>query len=447
MTLPPSSFRALSWLGVFLLGAGLVLMLLGRGVVAGVLATAGFASLALAFQSSLHLRSYAYTMGIFAAVAVSLTFPDVFRRVGDFNLQRLIVPLLQVIMFGMGAQLSLRDFARVVAQPKGLGIGVVCQFSIMPLIGFTLAKTFGFPPEIGAGLILIGCVPSGLASNVMAFLARANLALSVSLTLAATVLSPLLTPALMKLLAGQFIPIDFWAMMLSITNMVILPVVAGLAFNAVAYGREGARRMLLQMAGSAVIILVKNALFHATTSAGIDATLRSALGDLGWFLVLPVAAGWLVHRVTGGSRAVVDRATAAVSMLGIGVIITIITAAGRDNLLQIGALLVVACLLHNLLGYVIGYGLARLLGLNQTDGRTVALEVGLQNGGLASGIALELGKVATVGLAPAVFGPLMNITGSSLATRWRGRPVTDGSGPRPAHDPIEAPALRSTPSP
>jgi bile acid:Na+ symporter, BASS family len=429
MSLHPWIFRAFSWLGLGLLAASLALVLSGQGIPAGLLATAGFASLGLAFQNSNRLRSYAYTMGIFAAVAVAMTFPQTFRRVGDFDLQRLIVPLLQAIMFGMGAQLSLRDFARVLAQPKGLGIGIVCQFSIMPVVGFTLANSFGFPPEVGAGIILVGCVPSGLASNVMAYLARANLALSVSLTLAATVLSPLATPALMKLLAGQFIPVDFWKMMLSITNMVILPVVAGLAFNALAYGREGRRRILLQLAGSVVIILIKNALFHATSSPGLEASLRSAMSDLGWFLVLPVALGLVVHRSTGGSRLIVDRVTAAVSMIGIVVIITIITAAGRDNLLKIGLLLVLACLLHNLLGYVIGYSLARLLGLNQTDGRTVALEVGLQNGGLASGLALELGKVATVGLAPAVFGPLMNITGSSLATRWRGRPVTDGSGP------------------
>ena len=114
---------------------------------------------------------------------------------------------------------------------------------------------------------------------------------------------------------------------------------------------------------------------------------------------------------------------AFVSMLGIGVIITIITAAGRDSLLDMGLLLIFACLLHNLLGYLLGYWTCRAVGMDEKSCRTIALEVGMQNGGLASGIALQMGKVATVGLAPAVFGPMMNITGSSLATWWRGKPV------------------------
>lgn len=429
MQTPPWLFRACFILGLLVLAAGGGLLARGQGIPAGVALTAGFASLGIAFQNSARLRSYAYTMGIFAAVAVSLTFPQVFRHVGDFDLQRLIVPLLQVIMFGMGAQLSLRDFARVVQQPRGMIIGIACQFTIMPLVGFTLARSFGFAPEIAAGVILVGCVPSGLASNVMTFLARANLALSVSLTLVATILAPLVTPVLMKLLAGQFIPIDFWKMMLSITDMVILPVVAGLAFNALAYGREERRKMLPQLAAYLAIILLKNALFLWTASPGWRAAASSVLADAGWFLVLPAAVGLILHRTARDSRTVLDRLTALVSMLGIGLIITIITAAGRDHLLRIGGVLILCCLLHNTLGYLLGYGAARLLRMNQTDSRTLAIEVGLQNGGLASGIALAMGKVATVGLAPAVFGPLMNITGSSLATLWRSRPVTDGSGP------------------
>jgi len=115
-----------------------------------------------------------------------------------------------------------------------------------------------------------------------------------------------------------------------------------------------------------------------------------------------------------------------VSMAGIAIIITIITAAGRDALLTIGLTLIVVVIIHNVLGYVLGYNLSRLLGLDQKSARTIAFEVGMQNGGLASGIALEMGRVATMGLAPAVFGPMMNITGSSLATWWQGKPVKEG---------------------
>lgn len=121
------------------------------------------------------------------------------------------------------------------------------------------------------------------------------------------------------------------------------------------------------------------------------------------------------------NKAVIDRTMPIVSMTGIAVIIVIITAAGQKDLIQIGELLIIACLLHNLLGYTLGYYACRLVGLDQRSCRTIALEVGLQNAGLASGLAKEIGKLATVGLAPAVFGPMMNITGSSLASWWRDR--------------------------
>jgi BASS family bile acid:Na+ symporter len=120
-----------------------------------------------------------------------------------------------------------------------------------------------------------------------------------------------------------------------------------------------------------------------------------------------------------GEKSSLDKVLAFVSMAGIGVIIVVITAAGRDSLLEIGFLLVLACLLHNSTGYFLGYWICKLAKMDEKSCRTIALEVGMQNGGLASGIALQMGRVATVGLAPAVFGPMMNITGSSLATWWR----------------------------
>jgi len=139
--------------------------------------------------------------------------------------------LLQIIMFGMGTAMSFKDFYGVIKMPKGVFIGLTCQFTIMPLLGFSLASLFNFPPEIAAGIILIGSSPSGLASNVMAYLARANVALSVTLTAFATLLAPLMTPFLMKYLAGSFVPIDFVRMMTSILKIVIIPVFIGLVFN------------------------------------------------------------------------------------------------------------------------------------------------------------------------------------------------------------------------
>ena len=306
-----------------------------------------------------NLRKGAYSFWIICAVVAALTYPQYFTKIGDFNLKNLIVPLLQIIMFGMGTAMSLKDFVSVARMPKAVGIGLACQLTIMPIVGFCIAYSFNFPPEIAAGIILVGCSPSGLASNVMAYISKSNLALSVSLTAVATLLAPITTPLLMKIFAGEFIPIDFWAMMWSITKIVILPIIAGLIFNHLLHGK----------------------------------------------------ATWL------------DRAMPIVSMLGIGIIIVVITAAGREHLLEIGLALVLASFIHNILGYVLGYNACRLFNLDEKSRRSIAFEVGMQNSGLASGIALEMGRVATLGLAPSVFGPMMNVTGSSLASFWKSRPI------------------------
>jgi BASS family bile acid:Na+ symporter len=354
-----------------------------------------------------------------------MNYPGYFQSVGDFQLRILIVPLLQIIMFGMGSQLSIKSFEGVIKMPKGVLVGVICQFSIMPVIGITLATVFGFPPEIAAGVVLIGSSPSGLASNVMSFIARANLALSVTLTAVATLLAPVMTPLLMKLLAGQYVPIDVWGMMLSIINIVILPIIAGLLFHGIGYRSESRKSILWQLVVFVLVILAKNVINVLSTDATFHDQLNVFLSDIAWFLILPAIAAYLFKVLSKGNKAWLDKAMSLVSMIGIAVIITIITAAGRDSLLQIGLSLILASLIHNLAGFSLGYWLCKLLGMDEKSCRTISLEVGMQNGGLASGIALEMGKVATIGLAPAVFGPMMNITGSSLATWWRGKPVKE----------------------
>ncbi len=316
-----------------------------------------FLNLAIAFRGNRHLKGMSFTVIIFASVALAMYHPGYFQQWGSFKVSSLIIPLIQVLMFGMGASMSLNDFAAVVKSPKGVVVGVLSQFIIMPMLGFVLAGFTGFPPEIAAGIILIGCSPSGLASNVMAYLAKANLALSVTITSITTLIAPFVTPLLMKLLAGELVEIKVAEMMWDIFKMIIIPIGAGLIFNKLMSGRSK----------------------------------------------------WL------------DNALPYVSMFSIAVIITIIVAAGRDNLLTIGPLLILIGLIHNTAGYFLGYWGARLFKMNERDCRTVALEVGMQNAGLASGIAKEMGKVATVGLAAAVFGPLMNITGSVLANWWHGR--------------------------
>ena len=346
--------------GLSILGV-IVMLLIGYRAEVGPLAVTFFIALALGIRGT-SLKGLSYTVWIFAAVTSSMFYPQYFTHIGDFQLKALIVPLMQIIMFGMGTTMSLNDFYGVVKMPKGVIAGLICQFTIMPFVGLAIAKTFGFPPEVAAGVILIGSSPCGLASNVMNFIAKGNLALAITLTAVATLIAPIMTPLLMKLLAGQFIAIAFWKMMFDVVKMVIIPVIAGLLFHHLIHGR----------------------------------------------------AKWL------------DRALPYVSMIGIAYIITIITAAGRDGLLTVGVLLIFAAILHNGLGYLFGYWASRLIfRMDERSSRTVAIEVGLQNGGLASGIALGMGKVATVGLAPAVFGPWMNISGSMLANFWRDRPPKD----------------------
>lgn len=354
-------FKFITGLSLLCLLIVLVLFLTNSAAQAGPWFIGFFVLLAIGFRGFSALRGYSYTVTIFAAVTTALYYPQYFTEVGGFKFSTLITPLIQLIMFGMGTSMGIKDFIGVVKTPRGVFIGVTSHFIIMPLVGFTLASFSGFSPEIAAGIILIGCSPNGLASNVISYLAKANLALSITITAVSTMLAPLVTPVLMKLLAGAFIEINVLDMMWDIGKMVILPVGAGILFNKLLHGKMR----------------------------------------------------WL------------DAAMPLLSMFGIAFIIVIITAAGRDSLLKIGPWLMLLVLIHNLSGYTLGYWTGRLFRMSERDCRTIAIEVGMQNGGLASGLAKEMGKMATVGLAPAIFSSIMNITGSLLASYWHRKPVED----------------------
>lgn len=353
-----SGYKVALAISVLCLITVLIFILTGHIEKAGPYFIALFIALAIGCQGFPLLKGFAYTIMIFAAVTTALYYPGYFIEWNGFKFSALITPLIQLIMFGMGTSMGIKDFVGVIKTPKGVFIGVVSHFIIMPLIGYTLAKLSGLPPEIAAGIILIGCSPNGMASNVISYLAKANLALSITITAVSTMLAPFVTPFLMKLLAGAFVKINALNMMWDIIKMVILPIGAGILFNKLLSGK----------------------------------------------------AKWL------------DRAMPLVSMFGIAFIIVIITAAGRNSLLDIGLILILFVLIHNLSGYTLGYWTGRLFKMNERDCRTMAIEVGMQNGGLASGLAKEMGKMATVGLAPAIFGPLMNVTGSILASWWHRKP-------------------------
>jgi BASS family bile acid:Na+ symporter len=413
-------FKYLLWVSLILLASSLATFLSGMHNLPGILLVIGFVTMAFCVRGYGFLKGFSYTVWIFAAVSMSMLYPSLFIQVNGFELKKLIVPLLQLIMFGMGSQMSLDDFKGVIKMPKGVILGVVLQYSVMPLIGFSLISIFHFPTEVAAGVLLVGCAPSGLASNVMSYIAKANLALAVTLASVGTILSPLLTPLLMKLLAGQYIEVNFWAMMNEIINIIILPVIAGFIFKLFITEKFFKKKMVIQLTSFLLIVILKNFIFLVSGQIEFKVFWLETLNNSGWFLLLPAIAGlstkYYLHRFFK-----IEKVTSFLSMFGIALIITIITAAGRDNLMKVGMLLILVSLIHNLSGYFLGYSISRLFRMPESDCRTIAFEVGMQNGGLASGLALQMGKLATVGLAPAVFGPLMNITGSSLANWWRNK--------------------------
>lgn len=352
-------FKILLALGVLSLIASLMFYLLENFRQAEPFLIFGIVSLAIGVRGIKSLKGFAYPIMIIAVVSTALIFPQYFTNINGYKTSNLITPLIQLIMFGMGTTMSYRDFLGIFKSPKGVFIGVLGQFTLMPLIGLALAHLSHFPPEIAAGMILIGCVPGAVASNVIAYLAKANVALSITVTAATTLFAPFLTPIFMKVLADSYLEINVLDMMLDIMKMVIFPIGLALLFN----------------------------------------------------------------ELLGKSAKVLEKIMPMVSMFGIAFIIIIVTAMGRDSLLAVGPLLLLFVFAHNMLGYTSGYWLARILKMDERDCRTIAITVGMQNGGMAKGLAYGLGKLGTVGLAPMIFGPMMNITGSIIASYWSKKPV------------------------
>ena len=311
------------------------------------------------------LRKQMFGLAILACAAVSFAFPSAFTEWGGVKLTKLVVPAIQIIMFGMGTTLTFGDFVRVAKCPWAVATGVFLQFLIMPFVGFLLAKSFGFSGELAAGCVLIGSVAGGTASNVIAYLAKANVALSVTMTCCSTLLSPLVTPLMMKLLAGRFIEIDVWAMVMSILEVVLVPVIAG-------------------------------GLVRAIFRRQLDA-----------------------------HKAICDRVLSFVSMAGICYTILALTAPSRETFREAGVLIIAAAVLHNSFGYLSGYWLTRLLGrflpFGETDARTVAIEVGMQNGGMAGALAVGVLHSTVAALPANVFSIWMNFSGSIIASFWSKR--------------------------
>ncbi|MEO8482462.1 MAG: bile acid:sodium symporter family protein [Acidobacteriota bacterium] len=325
----------------------------------GGLVAAAFLVLALVAGRSRRFHAFAFALWVLAFVSTALAYPQLFREWGGRPTSGLVPILIQIIMFGMGTTLGLNDFARVGRTPWPALVGIGLQFLIMPSLAALLAWAFGFTGALAAGIILIGAAPGGVASNVITYLSGGNVALSVSLTAVSTVLSPFLTPLAMTVLAGTYIQIDAAAMMWSIMQLIILPIVAGFVVN------------------------------HL---------LRSY-------------AHWR------------DRLLPIVSMGAICLVLAIMTAAARDRLLAAALSLLVLVILHNTGGYLLGYWGSRAAGLKEAEARTVCIEVGMQNAGMAAGLAVSVLHSPEAGLAATAFGTVMNVSGALLASYWRGRPA------------------------
>lgn len=317
---------------------------------------------AVLFQRSRNWKPFAFSALVLAFVSAAMFFPIYFSDWGGQPASLWIPILIQVIMFGMGTTLHARDFSRVLLRPKAVLLGMTLQFSVMPLLGWILATAFRFPPEIAAGVVLIGSCPGGVASNVITYLSRGDVALSVTLTACSTLAAPLMTPLMMSLLAGASIEVNALQMTLEILKIVIVPTALG---------------------------LIANQLLHKFQLAG----------------------QWM------------DRLLSLVAMLAICVVIGIIVAISRNDLLTVGPMIFLCAVMHNGLGYLLGYWGARSLGLTESECRTVSIEVGMQNGGMGTALATKVLGSSQAALAPAIFGPWMSIAGSVLASYWRRRPL------------------------
>ena len=261
-------------------------------------------------------KYFAFLVIIIAAIAFMVPAP--FLGLGDY-----IAILLGVVMFGMGLTLKPVDFKIVLTKPLPVIIGVGAQFIIMPLVAFALAHLLKLPPELAAGLVLLGCVPGGTASNVMVYLAKGNLALSVAMTSLSTLLAPVVTPFLLLLLAGQWLPVDPVSMFMSIVQVIIIPIVLG---------------------------LVVKKFFPKAVEKGVS--------------VVPL-----------------------ISVAAILIIVSAVTAANAGNVASSGLIVFIAVFLHNGFGLLLGYLTAVMLGLNENDRRAISIEVGMQNSGLGVTLA------------------------------------------------------------
>ena len=288
---------------------------------------------------------------VLTAGILGVTFPDVFKQLAPY-----VPTLLGVVMFGMGMTLTVEDFREVFRRPVEVLIGVVAQFTIMPLVAFALTKIFNLPPELAIGVILVGTCPGGTASNVMTYLARGDVALSVSITMTTTLMAPVVTPLLTFLLAGERIDVSLSAMMMSIAQIVLAPVILGVAMNHFLSGVTKKIQPLLPFVSSLAVILIAGA----------------------------------------------------------------VVALSADKIFSVGLTVAAVVVLHNVCGLSLGYCAAKIFRMDSRKARTVAIEVGMQNSGLAASLSLMYFN-PTAALPGALFSVWHNFSGSIIANYFARR--------------------------
>lgn len=289
----------------------------------------------------------------FALWVIAISILAYFYPMIFLGVKPYITLLLGIIMFGMGMTLNIEDFKIAFTKPLPIFIGVLLQFLVMPAIGFFLSLILKLPPEIAVGVVLVGSCPGGTASNVIVFLSRGNTALSIAMTTISTLLAPILTPLLMLIYANRWLPVDHGSLFLSIVKIVLLPVILG--------------------------IVVKRFFPNTIDKAKIYAP--------------------------------------SISVIAIVAIIGCVVALNRENLKSTAVLIFIAVILHNMLGVLIGFFLAKFSKQDEKNCRTIAVEVGMQNSGLGAALAYAHFSPVTA-LPSAIFSVWHNISGSILASIW-----------------------------
>ena len=398
--------------------AEILLLATGNGKlpISGLVLFAFFYALAIGAQKSEKFKGLSFTLQIFAFVSFTLYFPEMFTDWG-FDTNKLIVPSIQVIMFGMGTKLDLKDFVRELSKPLVVIAGTVMVFVFMPLAALLIINIWHFPPEIAAGIILVGACPGGVASNVMTYLAKGNLALSVTLTTLATLLSPVVTPFLMMLFAGKLIEVNAVSMMISIVNMILIPIFAGVIANKILYGKLEWVKKDLNMILLAISTFVAGLILIFVPFPELFKSSQTGLILVAWAVSI-VSVTMIVIRRTSGPEDWMDIVLPKLSLGAIMLYIVVVAAHNQQTLLTIGPALFIAVILHNTIGFVLGYGTSKALRFSDEDVRAITIEVGLKNGGLAVGLAYDVLKSTAAALAPLIFGTWMNIAASSLASFW-----------------------------